>query len=418
MNGEHFKDVSKKVVIKQKYNNFILNNIDEKIAIERLEKFIRKYQFIVSNNLDVYMNGTNSRFNRSVVTITKIIVLIVALRFAISALFPSQRMRALMGDSNYLIGHPFLISIMMSICAFVILFIGLVIQIQESHKCCSFMNLLYWVKYKQLPLSLSPVHYRRFILHSNLLTKYLLKQAFWPLVIITNGFMFGATVLAYLDPNSGFNLVSLIFWPIMTFIWTVQFYGIVSFGFIIWFMASTYLKYKFNEINEQIRISLKLKQVTSLQHCIRLHNLVTKLTKELNGFFSYMLFVLYYFATPALEILIYLSHDKHTYIFARFAAVFIFVLVFGTVFMLNLMSTWITKEAHKSLPLLHSFMNATRLRNYQSLKVMAFIEKLSGPEIGFYCYNMFPMNNYEFYQYVSITVANYFLILGLVKQIV
>ena len=50
----------------------------------------------------------------------------------------------------------------------------------------------------------------------------------------------------------------------------------------------------------------------------------------------------------------------------------------------------------------------------QRLKLLSFIEKLSGREIGFYCYDLFPMNNYEFYQYLYICGSNYFLFLSLI----
>ena len=39
-----------------------------------------------------------------------------------------------------------------------------------------------------------------------------------------------------------------------------------------------------------------------------------------------------------------------------------------------------------------------RLTFRQRWKLLAFIEKLSGRPIGFYCYDLFPMNNYEFYK--------------------
>jgi hypothetical protein len=35
------------------------------------------------------------------------------------------------------------------------------------------------------------------------------------------------------------------------------------------------------------------------------------------------------------------------------------------------------------------------------LKITSFIEKLCGPVIGYYCYNLFAFTNYEFYEYVS-----------------
>ena len=46
---------------------------------------------------------------------------------------------------------------------------------------------------------------------------------------------------------------------------------------------------------------------------------------------------------------------------------------------------------------------------------MAFIEKLDGPEIGFYCWVLFPMNSYMFYKYVANCVVTYFLIIRIIN---
>ncbi len=47
------------------------------------------------------------------------------------------------------------------------------------------------------------------------------------------------------------------------------------------------------------------------------------------------------------------------------------------------------------------------------LKVFQLIEKLSGPVIGFYCYEFFPFTNYEIYIYVVNCVMYFILFRGL-----
>ena len=59
-----FQKISNKIVLIQKYNNFILNNIDESIAINRIEKFFRRYQLLVSNNFDDYLIGKKNKINK------------------------------------------------------------------------------------------------------------------------------------------------------------------------------------------------------------------------------------------------------------------------------------------------------------------------------------------------------------------
>ncbi|CAG2112246.1 unnamed protein product, partial [Medioppia subpectinata] len=70
----------------------------------------------------------------------------------------------------------------------------------------------------------------------------------------------------------------------------------------------------------------------------------------------------------------------------------------------------IPRAAHRQYPLLMSYLcRHRRQRNPHSLslterlKVMAFAERLSSkPTIGYYCYDMFPIDSYEFSQFILI----------------
>ena len=77
------------------------------------------------------------------------------------------------------------------------------------------------------------------------------------------------------------------------------------------------------------------------------------------------------------------------------------------------MSAWVNKGAHKSYPVLFSHLTQRYMPLWLRIKLMAFIERKSGPDIGFYCYDLFPMINYEFYQYIYICGQNYLRIICL-----
>jgi hypothetical protein len=51
------------------------------------------------------------------------------------------------------------------------------------------------------------------------------------------------------------------------------------------------------------------------------------------------------------------------------------------------------------------------------LKISAFIEKLCGPVIGYYCYDLFAFTNYEFYAFVAFVFFNYILLNGLIFNV-
>ena len=409
--------VSKQMKAESKLNKFIVANINEAIVIARIEKFLKRYLLAVSCDMDQYMAGDQNKSRMVWVTLVKFVLFVVGTKFAISGLSRNLWIRAVTCDSNYLIGHPIMISVMMSICAFTILFIGLTLQYQEANGTLTVFKLLHSIKHKSLANQLHGLRYRRLIIYSNLMTKYLLLQGFWSLVIVTNGFMFGATLLAYNDPKSGFSTIGVVFWSVLTLIWTIQFYGNVLVLFIIWFMVTFCVKNQFFENNDKIKRALRTNNQLFLIRLINDHHKAEKMTVELNQFFRLLIFVLYYCATPALEILIYLSHDPTTYFYARFAIIFIFVMVFGVVFLVNYMSAQISKAAKKSCPALYTHLSRMSSTLSTRWKLVNFIETLSGNEIGFCCYDMFPMNNYEFYQYLYITGLNYFLILDLKSRL-
>src|SRR5882672_3654348 len=95
----------------------------------------------------------------------------------------------------------------------------------------------------------------------------------------------------------------------------------------------------------------------------------------------------------------------------------IFILVFSLAFMVNIMCTMLNATAYKYHSILYSYICAknTRISCKNRLKLMAFMERLSAKDIGFYCYDMFLMNNYEFMQYVIGFISNHILLLNLLN---
>ena len=193
----------------------------------------------------------------------------------------------------------------------------------------------------------------------------------------------------------------------------------VWFGSTIWYGFTFYFKLKFNEINEimakMTKYSTNRYMTSLLMQSIIVHNFCDKKVKELNHFFRCITFIMYYLATPGFLSAIYGIQHKDTQLIARIFCIFIILTNFSAVISMNLMSTWITKNAHKPYPLLHSFISRrqTRIPLRLKFKISQFIDRLSGPDIGFYCYDLFPINNYEFYQYITMTMQNYLLLITL-----
>ena len=138
-------------------------------------------------------------------------------------------------------------------------------------------------------------------------------------------------------------------------------------------------------------------------------------TKRFNHFFRCISFIIYYPGTIAMQLVLYMSYHSDSNVLSRILMIILIFVGPSLIFYTNVMSTWIAKAAHKPLALVLSYMSSRRrvLSVRDRLRVQAFIERLCGPAIGYYCYDLFPMNSHAFAQYLIISCANYLLIITL-----
>ena len=403
---------SNEVWFRKKYHKFIADNIDSDSAIDKIFTFAKRYGMFVSNNVNDQESGILSKKRIIYVSIIKLALLITCGRFLISALTEDEWVEVIMSDANGLLGNKRPISLIWGMSAVCALLIELVIQFQEMSKRLPLLK--FFNDYKRRRITpLNAQNTRRWSLIAGLMTKYMLKQVFWPMVILTSIPFIGVTFVAYSDENSGFYIVSVLFFSLCHFVFLIQLYVVVCFGFIAWTICTLYLKYKFIEIYSQIEMSLKFRANPMLFRAIADHNYIEIQTKEMNEFFCLMIFILYYFASPTLILNIVVFNSKDTYIYLRYVFVLIFFMIFSSVFFVNLFSSQISHSAKRPISLCYKHLIRGNLSKRQRFKTMAFIEKLDGPDIGFYCWDLFPMNNFEFYLFVANCVKSYLLILTL-----
>ena len=84
----------------------------------------------------------------------------------------------------------------------------------------------------------------------------------------------------------------------------------------------------------------------------------------------------------------------------------------------NLSSEYIIKAAHRPLSFLNNFIAQNKnIPLGTRIITTKFIERLSGPVIGFYCYDLFAMTSYKFTEYIYDSIASYFLFLKLLRKL-
>ncbi len=126
--------------------------------------------------------------------------------------------------------------------------------------------------------------------------------------------------------------------------------------------------------------------------------------------------MVYFCDTPAIDILLHLTiYSKNLYL-RSFYALFLaqaVILLFIFTFMISRVSV----VAHNVSSDIHKFLSkkyTTKIELINKLKISAFIEKLYGSCIGYYCFDLFPFTTFEFYQYMYFISGTYFLLNGLI----
>ena len=345
-----FKTVSNNIKVKHNLNKFMLKNSDQSIAVDKIVSVAHKYGIIMTSDLDQYVSGYMSKRRLLVVSLFKLGAVLTTFRYFFASVFNKKWVIILMSDANNVLGNQRLFSILVSLAGFIVVSVAVIIQIQEMSHSLTILDFLNDYKHKRI-LQLNALNTRRLAVRTNLMSKYFIRQAFWPLVLSVSSLFCFAAIVVYLDPESGFSLTSVIFWLLLFFVFLLQLFSLLSMGFVCCTLSMLYLKYKFKEIHENIESSLKFRNRLLLMKAIKEHNTNAEKTKELNEFFSLIIFNLYFFATPPLMIMIYLIHAKDSAGFTRIVVSFVFVIALMVVFSVNLLSSLVSKSAHKPRPL-------------------------------------------------------------------
>jgi hypothetical protein len=205
--------------------------------------------------------------------------------------------------------------------------------------------------------------------------------------------------------------------------------------FFILLLIQTY------QINHKFMISsnknaIERMTIDRIKSFIREHNQVYQIHEKNHQLIRLLLFVLYYFFTPVLNILILMSIFSEANEDSNQMSVLIFrlsitsgsILAVIVFFIFTYSSTSLLRSAHAQHHMLYSFMatqkNTNRsnlilykLKAMSFLKIMSFLEFLSGPPITVYCYNLFPLTSYELYIFYYNIASNFLLLLhNLVKK--
>ena len=147
--------------------------------------------------------------------------------------------------------------------------------------------------------------------------------------------------------------------------------------------------------------------------CIEQHNACSVYTLvEINSWLREILLVFYYMVVPDIDFgIILLIYEKN--VFLRISMAFVIIFLIINFFVVSYLLSSIGSNAHNSYHFLNSLIARKRMSLRLKFKTLSLIERLSGPLIGIYCYDLFPFTNEEIYLFIVNCVSNFTLLIGI-----
>ena len=293
------------------YNSYANKITHFEHGFNKIDEFNIVNYLTVTRDYVHYATRTFETRRVIIVLITRIAILINMLRFYLSIILRGSPSKIYLMDIGKLLGHPILFSSAIGTVSLAILAIGLTLSYQEITHTVFAFDVFDEIRHGRIRYPLKPNNFRKYCIKVNLVTDFVFKECHLFMVLFCVLLNFGLSLILLINHEFNFYLLaSFIFFNVIMVIFSIQCFGYVWLGFIIWFMSTLYLKYKFIEINEKIELSLKHSNINLLMYSMKEHNYVEIMTKKFNHFFRKITFIIYFIATIGFQIMFYGIHHK------------------------------------------------------------------------------------------------------------
>ncbi len=156
---------------------------------------------------------------------------------------------------------------------------------------------------------------------------------------------------------------------------------------------------------------LKIGYIPLLKKTLLDHNKCCLIINKINENVKYLTFSYYYLSVPFFDLLM-IAILLDTNQFNRILTILLLIIGSSLLLCLNISMSSISKSAIKPYVKLNSLIARKRINLQIKLKIVDLIERISGPIIGIYCFELFPFTNYEFYLFAADCFANFILFMG------
>ena len=291
-------------------------------VIERMEEF-GKNKLVLIYDIDEYVQEKKIMKREIRVILVKLMAYIHLYKMFFMGFVDDIRIRLLIMDYtlNGSERNRLLYSLATISLGLFFLFLLFLFQYLEINRKLPIFKIFHQIKYRIIKYPLNSKNYKKFCFYFKIMCltfdKYYM-NTYSIIATILHMFIFGSY------PKYGFEIYSILSQILGNITYLISSYYAVAYlnvGFTIWMSATLYLKYKFEEINTKIELSLKQMNIRLLMNAIHEHNYVERLTRDINSLFSKIIFLSYYMFTLTSQLFLflisYLLKEKIPCLFTR-----------------------------------------------------------------------------------------------------
>ncbi len=392
--------------------NYINENSNE-IGFEFIGKFCINHYCFIAGSFEDFLNNNRPKKRAIIFWIYNILMWLISIKFLLLAIINKPWIWTLFAEPIYVISKPNIIAIAVFICGVIASIGQITFSVCENRLETRPIFQLYSTNH--FHYGLSDRYYRKFCLKSRFMSKYFLGPFFRTIIFGLTLLYIGLTIMAYFDSDFEFSITIATLNTIVMLLFFNHCFAIVCVGFVIFYIVSLHLKYSFRQTKDMMKQNLRYENSVLIMDKIHKHDYYSKLTLDWNQYFKYILFVGYFLSPLTLNILLHLALFEVIIYLRIFYGLLVFCLYFA-ILIVKYICTSLSSSAHDFTSDLYAFLSNKRIiiPVEHRLKISAFVEKLCGSVIGYYCYDFFPLTSYAFYEYILMVSANYFLMSNLI----
>ena len=227
MGSELFKRTAKGLVNEKKtIGHIVLDNIEERKSILKLEQFLSKTMIMITHTFDAYMTEHRPLGRILAVFIVKTATILFLIRYGMSIIFSDNHFIAvvLMCNASHILGNKVLISCVFFGGHMVTFAFSNLIQYFDWKSKLTVVEYMYEIKNLVIGVRLVADYRKRYYKKMNSITKHLSWPFLGNMVINSSLVIILPPVVAYLiEPQMGFSLFSIILWTPITLMAIVDF---------------------------------------------------------------------------------------------------------------------------------------------------------------------------------------------------